>query len=93
MRRMFLRYVKAFLFALILGFAYPEQIIYLCRPRRRRPRCQDPVTTPRNIDNAAHLGLETRGKAMRICPGNPGRCTRRERLREEIDELPGADKF
>jgi hypothetical protein len=78
---------------LILGFPCPEQIIYLCRPRRRRARCQDPIATPRNIDYAAHLGLETRGKAMRIRPGNPGTRTRRERLGEEIDELPRTDEL
>ena len=48
---------------------------------------------PWNIHDAAHLGLETCGKAMRICPRNPGTCTWRERLREEIDELPGTDEF
>lgn len=39
------------------------------------------------------LDLETHGKAMRICLGDPGMCTGRERVREEIDELPGTDEF
>ena len=33
-----------------------------------------------------------RTSAMRVCPGDPWRRTRLEMLREEIDELPGADE-
>lgn len=80
-------------YALLYGLAYPEQIIRLRRPRGCFPWCQNPITSPRKIDDAAHLGLDTRGQPMRICPRNPGTRTWHEGLREEIYEFFRIDEF